>query len=108
MRLIVGEVGERWQSVPHQVRKVESLDELRIALSGENPIGLPEAGHNAVDRELRGGAGFAGGSIPGEHGVMANAGAEGTGGRMLSEGEDRYGSRWEAIRSIAEKLACSA
>jgi transposase len=28
--------------------------------------------------------------------------------RMLLESEDRYGSRWEAIRSVAEKLGCSA
>jgi len=28
--------------------------------------------------------------------------------RMLLESEDRYGSRWEAVRSIAGKIGCSA
>jgi transposase-like protein len=28
--------------------------------------------------------------------------------RMLFESEDRYGSRWEAVRSIASKIGCSA
>jgi transposase-like protein len=28
--------------------------------------------------------------------------------RMVFEQEGRYGSRWEAVRSIAEKIGCSA